>query len=169
MNLLEPKVAGETGENDIIKKKFCGYSIHYLLLIEIFYVFYATSYILRRFIICYYCSECVPMNLEHPGKLNYPEPEDFVKCVLILGTLRDSWAYTSMANSYLLAHCYPCLSRTTQFNFSSLKDMIKTTNITPPLIRKVTPPTELYKNPPKVSPMILAKPPKLPATPCTAP
>ena len=38
--------------------------------------------------------------------------------------------------------------------------MIKTTNITPPLIRKVTPPTELCKNPPKVSPMILAKPPK---------
>jgi hypothetical protein len=44
--------------------------------------------------------------------------------------------------------------------------MIKTTNITPPLIRKVTPPTELYKNPPKVSPMILAKPPKLLSTTC---
>jgi hypothetical protein len=114
-NTQHTKVAGETGENDINKKKFCGYSIHYLLLIEISYVFYATSYILRRFIICYYCSECVPMNLEHPGKLNYPEPEDFVKCVLILGTLRDFWAYTSTANSYLLAHCYPCQDYSIQF------------------------------------------------------
>ena len=47
--------------------------------------------------------------------------------------------------------------------------MTKITNITPALIRKVNPPIELYKNPPKVSPTILARPPKLPATPCTAP
>jgi hypothetical protein len=47
--------------------------------------------------------------------------------------------------------------------------MTKTANITPALIRKVAPPIELYKNPPKDRPMILARPPKLPATPCTAP
>jgi hypothetical protein len=41
--------------------------------------------------------------------------------------------------------------------------MIKTVNITPALIRK------LYKNPPIVNPTILARLPKLPATPCTAP
>ena len=55
------------------------------------------------------------------------------------------------------------------FFFNSRKDMTKITNITPALIRKVNPPIELYKNPPKVSPTILARPPKLPATPCTAP
>jgi hypothetical protein len=47
--------------------------------------------------------------------------------------------------------------------------MTKTTIITPALIRKEATPIELYKNPPKVSPTILAMPPKLPATPCTAP
>ena len=53
--------------------------------------------------------------------------------------------------------------------FSNRKDMTKTANITPALIRKVATPIELYENPPKVSPTILARPPKLPATPCTAP
>jgi hypothetical protein len=57
----------------------------------------------------------------------------------------------------------------TSFSFNSRKDMTKITNITPALIRKVNPPIELYKNPPKVSPTILARPPKLPAMPCTAP
>jgi hypothetical protein len=47
--------------------------------------------------------------------------------------------------------------------------MTKTTDITPALIRKDATPIELYKNPPKVRPMILARPPKLPATPCTSP
>ena len=47
--------------------------------------------------------------------------------------------------------------------------MIKITNITPALTRKVNPPIELYKNPPNIRPMILARPPKLPATPCTDP
>jgi hypothetical protein len=46
MNFLKQKVAGETGENDIIKINFCGCSIQYLVLIEICYVSYATSYIL---------------------------------------------------------------------------------------------------------------------------
>ena len=47
--------------------------------------------------------------------------------------------------------------------------MTKTANITIVLIRNVAAPIELYKKPPKVSPKILAKPPKLPAMPCTAP
>jgi hypothetical protein len=47
--------------------------------------------------------------------------------------------------------------------------MTKIAYIIPALIRKVALPIELYKNPPKISPMILARPPKLPATPCTAP
>jgi hypothetical protein len=38
-------------------------------------------------------------------------------------------------------------------------------NITPALIRKVVPPIKLYKKPPAVSPMILARLAKLPATP----
>jgi hypothetical protein len=38
--------------------------------------------------------------------------------------------------------------------------MTKTANITPALIRKVATPIELYENPPKVSPTILARPPK---------
>ena len=45
--------------------------------------------------------------------------------------------------------------------------MTKTTNIITALIRKEATPIELYKNPPKASPTILARPPKLPATPCT--
>ena len=53
--------------------------------------------------------------------------------------------------------------------FKSRKDMIKTMNITTALIRKVVPPSKSYKIPPVISPMILASPPKLPATPCTAP
>lgn len=36
-------------------------------------------------------------------------------------------------------------------------------------MRKVNAPIELYKKPPKISPKILAKPPALPATPCTEP
>ena len=55
------------------------------------------------------------------------------------------------------------------FLFNNLKDMTKTANITIALIRNVVAPIELYKKPPKVSPKILAKPPKLPAIPCTAP
>jgi hypothetical protein len=55
------------------------------------------------------------------------------------------------------------------FSFNNRKDMTKTANITPALIRKVAPLIELYKNPPKDSPTILARPPKLPATPCTSP
>jgi hypothetical protein len=47
--------------------------------------------------------------------------------------------------------------------------MAKIANITPALIRKVDPPNKLYKSPPIVNPTILARPPKLPATPCTAP
>ena len=47
--------------------------------------------------------------------------------------------------------------------------MIKTVNITPALTRNVAPPTKLYKSPPIVNPIILARPPKLPATPCTDP
>lgn len=47
--------------------------------------------------------------------------------------------------------------------------MAKTANITPAEIRKVAPPIELYKNPPKIRPKMLAKAPKLPAKPCTAP
>ena len=47
--------------------------------------------------------------------------------------------------------------------------MTKTANITPALIRKVDPPIELYKNPPKIRQKMLAKAPKLPAKPCTAP
>jgi len=47
--------------------------------------------------------------------------------------------------------------------------MTKTANITPALIRKVASPIELYKNPPNISPKMLAKAPKLPAKRCTAP
>ena len=47
--------------------------------------------------------------------------------------------------------------------------MIKTTNIIPALIRKVNPPIKLYKSPPIINPIILARLPKLLATPCTAP
>ncbi len=47
--------------------------------------------------------------------------------------------------------------------------MIKTVNITPELIRKVVAPNILYKSPPTVSPIILAKLSKLFATPWTAP
>ena len=47
--------------------------------------------------------------------------------------------------------------------------MINTANITPALIRKVIPPIKLYKIPPIVNPMILARLAKLLATPCTAP
>ena len=54
-------------------------------------------------------------------------------------------------------------------SFNNLKDMIKTTNIIPALIRKVNPPIKLYKTPPIISPIILARLPKLLATPCTAP
>jgi hypothetical protein len=42
--------------------------------------------------------------------------------------------------------------------------MTKIGNITPALIRKVNPSIISYKNPPRVSPMMLASPPKLPAT-----
>jgi hypothetical protein len=54
-------------------------------------------------------------------------------------------------------------------SFNSLKDMIKTANITAALIRNVAAPRKWYKNPPTVNPIILAKLPKLPAIPCTAP
>lgn len=49
--------------------------------------------------------------------------------------------------------------------------MIKTVNITPALIliRNVIPPRRLYKSPPIVSPMMLAKLPTLPAAACTTP
>ena len=57
----------------------------------------------------------------------------------------------------------------TSFFFNSLNDKIKTAIIIQALIRKVVLPIKLYKNPPKVNPTILARPPKLPATPCTAP
>ena len=52
--------------------------------------------------------------------------------------------------------------------FNSRKDMIKTTKMTPALIRKVVTPIELYNNPPNISRIILARLPKLLATPCTA-
>jgi hypothetical protein len=42
-------------------------------------------------------------------------------------------------------------------------------NITPALTRKVVPPRKSYSIPPIINPMILARLPKLPATPCTAP
>ena len=42
-------------------------------------------------------------------------------------------------------------------------------NITIALTRKVVDPNKLYKIPPIVNPMILAKLPKLPMSPCTAP
>jgi hypothetical protein len=48
---------------------------------------------------------------------------------------------------------------------NSRKDITKTENITAALIRKVAPPIKLYKTPPAINPMILAKPPTLPATP----
>ena len=65
---------------------------------------------------------------------------------------------------------HPTKSPNQTFFFSkSRNDVMKIMNITPALIRKVNPPIELYKNPPKVNPTILARPPKLPATPCTVP
>jgi hypothetical protein len=42
-------------------------------------------------------------------------------------------------------------------------------NITTALIRKVVPPIKLYKRPPVVNPIMLARLAKLLATPCTAP
>ena len=53
--------------------------------------------------------------------------------------------------------------------FNSRKDMIKTVNMTPALIRKVVVPSRLYKRPPIISPTILAKLSKLFATPWTVP
>jgi hypothetical protein len=47
--------------------------------------------------------------------------------------------------------------------------MIKTMNMILALIRKVNPPIKLYKIPPIVSPKILARLPKLLATPCMNP
>ena len=47
--------------------------------------------------------------------------------------------------------------------------MIKTTNIIPALIRKVDAPIKLYKSPPIISPTMLARFPKLLATPCINP
>ena len=44
--------------------------------------------------------------------------------------------------------------------------MIKITNMITALIRNVAPPIKLYKNPPIVSPTILARLPKLLVTPC---
>jgi hypothetical protein len=74
------------------------------------------------------------------------------------------YSFKAILNQIENLSCYQASSF-----FNSRKDMIKTTNITPALIRKEAPPIELYKNPPKESPTILASPPKLPATPCTAP
>ena len=50
-------------------------------------------------------------------------------------------------------------------SFNNLKDMIKTTNIIPALIRKVYPPIKLYNSPPIINPTMLARLPKLLATP----
>jgi hypothetical protein len=47
--------------------------------------------------------------------------------------------------------------------------MIKTANIIPALIKKVNPPIKLYNSPPIISPTMLARLPKLLATPCTNP
>ena len=49
--------------------------------------------------------------------------------------------------------------------FSNRNDIIKTVNMTPALIRKVVAPSMLYKSPPIISPMILARLAKLFATP----
>ena len=46
---------------------------------------------------------------------------------------------------------------------------MKTENITTALTRKVAPPIKLNRTPPVINPIMLAKPPKLPAIPCTAP
>jgi len=43
--------------------------------------------------------------------------------------------------------------------------MIETMNMTPAQIRKVVTPIKLYNNPPIISPIILARPPKLLAMP----
>ena len=51
------------------------------------------------------------------------------------------------------------------YDLNSRKDITKTENITAALIRNVAPPIKLYKTPPAIDPMILAKPPTLPATP----
>ena len=47
--------------------------------------------------------------------------------------------------------------------------MIKTANITPALIRKVVAPIVLYKRPPVINPIMLARLPILLATPWTTP
>jgi hypothetical protein len=47
--------------------------------------------------------------------------------------------------------------------------MTKTLNMTPALIRKVVAPSVVYKSPPIISPMILARLGKLFATPWTVP
>ena len=57
----------------------------------------------------------------------------------------------------------------TSLIFKSFTDITATKNIIPALIRKVAAPRRLYNKPPAINPIILAKLPKLPATPCTAP
>ena len=54
-------------------------------------------------------------------------------------------------------------------SFNNLKEMIKTTNIIPALNRKVYPPIKLNKSPPIINPTMLARLPKLLATPCINP
>src|SRR5215471_7961248 len=92
--------------------------------------------------------------------------------------MTQSWTRSKeKSNLHSLIHtCFHTVLRVslmclplTHFIFSSLKDKRKTANVTPALIRKVDPPIELYKNPPKIRPKMLAKAPKLPAKPCTTP
>src|SRR5215469_6931675 len=90
-----------------------------------------------------------------------------IYCMYILYGIRVSLRHTHFIFKIIIT--INCCCDLTHFIFSSPKDMTKTANITPALIRKVDPPIELYKNPPKIRPKMLAKAPKLPAKPCTAP
>jgi hypothetical protein len=98
---------------------------------------------------------------------------DSVRDLSFYKPANDKLRYLHFIITALMIQCGVSLSfrlpNQTSFIFISRKDMTKIAYIIPAVIRKVAPPTELYKNPPKVSPMILARPPKLPATPCTAP
>src|SRR5215469_1582487 len=101
-----------------------------------------------------------------------------IRCQSINNNMMQSWTRSKeKSNLHSLIHtCFHTVLRVslmclplTHFIFSSPKDKRKIANVTPALIRKVAPPIELYKNPPKIRPKMLAKAPKLPAKPCTAP
>src|SRR5215467_10483948 len=87
-----------------------------------------------------------------------------IRCQSINNNMTQSWTRSKeKSNLHSLIHaCFHTVLRVslmclplTHFIFSSPKDKRKIANVTPALIRKVAPPIELYKNPPKIRPKML--------------